>query len=133
MKKTSITLVAIGFLACATCIAVHSNAQAAEQELRPMQKAMQARAGWVKSMNENLAASKLGEVQKDALALASQTKAVAEKQQDPLAKELTLKVSTLASATGEAAGKNDGETVKKKLADIKAACAECHAKIRDKK
>ena len=46
---------------------------------------------------------------------------------------LAGKVSSLASATGEAAGKKDGETVKIKLAEIKATCGECHAKIRDKK
>ena len=133
MKKTTITLLAIGFLCCGAVVTVHNNAQAAEPELRPTQKAMQARAGWVKSMTENLAAMKFGEVQKDALALASQTSAAAEKQQVPLAKELTLKVSSLASATGEAAGKKDGETAKIKLAEIKATCGECHAKIRDKK
>ncbi len=133
MKKTTIVLLAVGFLSCSTFVAVHNNVQATEPKFRPTQKAMQARAGWVKSMSENLAALKLEEVQKYALALASQTSAAAEKQQVPLAKELTLKVSSLASATGEAAGTKDGETVKIKLAEIKATCGECHAKIRDKK
>jgi cytochrome c556 len=50
-----------------------------------------------------------------------------------LAKELTLKVSGLAKATAEAAGKQDEAVVKAKLVETRATCAECHAKLRDKK
>ena len=114
MKKTTLVLLAVGFLSCSTFVTVHNNALAIEPELRPTQKAMQARAGWVKSMSENLAAMKFGEVQKDALALASQTSAAAEKQQVPLAKELTMKVSSLASATGDAAGVTGNEIMYQK-------------------
>jgi hypothetical protein len=44
-----------------------------------------------------------------------------------------MKISTLATAMADAAGKKDGETAKLKLAEIKATCGECHAKIHDKK
>jgi cytochrome c556 len=36
-------------------------------------------------------------------------------------------------AGADAAGKKDGGAVKMKLAEVKATCDECHAKIRDKK
>ena len=69
---------------------------------------MQARAAWMKSMNENLAANKLADVSKDAAALSAQAKQVGESATNPLAKELHLAVSGLAKATAEAAAKNDG-------------------------
>ena len=84
-------------------------------------------------MTANLDARQYGEVIKDAKALAPQTAATGEKLPNPLAKELTLGISTLATGVAEAAGKKDGETAKMKLAEIKATCGECHAKIRDKK
>lgn len=46
----------------------------AKPELRPAQKAMQARAGWMKTMGENTAAKKFDDVAKDAEALSAQTK-----------------------------------------------------------
>lgn len=107
--------------------------ESAKPELRPAQKAMQARAGWMKAMGENLAAKKFVDVAKDAEALASQTKKIGESHPNPLAKELTLKVSGLAKAVAESAGKQDEAGVKAKLGEIKATCGECHAKIRDKK
>ncbi len=84
-------------------------------------------------MNANLAEMKYEEVAKDADALSSQTAGIAEKLGNPLAKELTMRVSTLASEVRNAAVKQGGDTVKMKLAEIKATCGECHAKIRDKK
>jgi len=133
MKKKMYSLLATGFLCLTTFGLANGSQPTAGTELRPTQKAMQARAGWMKAMNANLTGMKYDEVGKDAVALASQTDAAAGKLANPLAKELTLKVSTLATAVADAAGKKDGETVKVKLAEIKATCGECHAKIRDKK
>lgn len=134
MKKMMYSTLATGLL-CITTFASAQSSQpaAATTELRPTQIIMQARAGWMKAMNANLTAMKYEDVSKDAAALASQTGAAAQKLSNPLAKELTMKISTLAAATVDAAGKKDGETVKIKLAEIKATCGECHAKIRDKK
>ena len=132
MKKMMYSLLAIGLL-CAASAWAQGGQPAAETELRPSQKAMQARAGWMKAMNESLATMKYAEVGKDAAALASQTDAAGRKMPNPLAKELTLKISTLAMAVSDAAGKQDGETVKVKLGEIKATCGECHAKLRDNK
>jgi len=121
-------------LFCITTGALAESRQvAASTELRPYQKAMQTRAGWVKDMNANLAVVKYGEVAKDAKALAAQTLSMGKALPNPLAKELTLKVSSLATSVADAAGKKDGEIVKMKLDEIKATCDECHAKIRDKK
>ena len=120
----SIAMLAITAIACAETPAV--------SELRPTQKIMQARAGWVKAMNENLAAKKFADVAKDAGALSAQTGKVAENLQGER-KDLTLKVSQLAKATADAAVKEDAESVKAKLGEIKATCGECHAKYRDKK
>lgn len=105
----------------------------ATTELRPLQKIMQARAAWMKSMVENLAAKKFEAVAKDAEALAAQTKKVGEGAPNPLAKELNLKISGLAKTAAEAAAKKDADTLKSKLGEIKATCGECHARIRDKK
>lgn len=116
-----------------TAILVVASLALAATELRPLQKIMQARAGWMKAMNENLAANKLADVSKDAAALSAQAQQVGESATNPLAKELHLAVSSLAKATSEAAAKNDGAAVKTKLGEIKEKCAECHAKIRDKK
>lgn len=133
MKK-SILLQITALLAVASfALAASHSTPEAKSELRPLQKIMQARAAWVKSMNENLAANKLADVSKDAAALSAQAKQVGESATNPLAKELHLAVSSLAKATSEAAAKNDGAAVKAKLAEIQAKCAECHAKIRDKK
>lgn len=106
---------------------------ASAPELRPLQKIMRERAGWMKTMNENLVAKKFDMITKDADALAAQAKKVGEGAPNPLAKELHLAVSKLAGEVSTAAAKGDAEAVKNKLADVKAKCAECHAKIRDKK
>lgn len=133
MKKTVYSLLAIG-LFCVVCFAGVQRSQAAsETELRPLQKAMQARAAWVKSITANLDTMKYAEVKNDATDLASQASTMGEKIPNPLAKELTMKLSTQAAALADAVGKKDGATAKIKLAEVKATCGECHAKIRDKK
>jgi len=105
----------------------------AKQELRPAQKIMQARVAWLTAINENLGAKKFEAVTKDAGELAAQTKKVGKNLPNPLAKELTLAISSLAKDISVAAAKKDGDTIKVKLGEIKGKCGECHAKIRDKK
>lgn len=105
----------------------------AKPELRPTQILMQARAAWMKAMNGNLGANKFDAIVKDADGLFAQTKKVGEGHPNPLAKELTLAVSSLAKEASAAAAKKDGDTVKAKLGAIKDKCGECHARIRDKK
>ena len=102
-------------------------------ELRPAQKVMQARVAWLTAMNKNLGAKYFDAVAKDADELAAQTKKVGENIQNPLGKELTLAISSHAKDISAAADKQDGETVKAKLGEIKGKCGECHVKIRDKK
>lgn len=130
MKKTTISLVSVTVFACGAFIGVSNHTQAAEKELRPIQQAMQARAGWMKAIYANLADNKYDDVQKDAQALASQTSAAAENASDPLAKKLTLKISSLAAETAQAAGMKDVTAIKSKLADITTTCSTCHAKFR---
>jgi cytochrome c556 len=105
----------------------------AKQELRPAQKLMQARVAWMSAMSENLGAKKFEAVTKDADALAAQTEKVGEKLANPLGKELTLAISSLAKEISIAAAAKDGDKIKVKLGEIKGKCGECHAKIRDKK
>ncbi len=108
-------------------------AEDTKPELRPAQKLMQARAAWLTAMNENLGANKFEVITKDADGLAAQTSKVGENIPNPLGKELTLAISSLAKDISVAAAKKNGETVKVKLGEIKGKCGECHAKIRDKK
>ena len=128
MKKIivllSIALFAAAFLAFA--------ADDTKPEMRPAQKLMQARKVWLASMSENLGAKKFEAVAKDADDLADQTQKVDEKQTNPLVKELTMAISSLAREVSAAAANQDGDTVKAKLGEIKDKCSECHAKIRDK-
>lgn len=108
-------------------------AEKEKTELRPTQKLMQARAAWMTAMTENLAAKKFEAIAKDATELAAQTKKVGENHPNPLGKELTLAVSSIAGEISSAAAKKYSDTVKAKLVEIKGKCGECHAKIRDKK
>lgn len=133
MKKTVKLFLVAGLLSLSALVWAGSDLQAAEPELRPSQKLMQARAAWLKSMNENLAAKKYDLIKADALALSGQASTAAQKQDNPLAKELTLKVSALAAAAAKAADAKNEAALTAGLGDIKAACSECHAKIRDKK
>jgi cytochrome c556 len=105
----------------------------AKPELRPAQKLMQARAAWLTAINENLVANKFEAISKDADELAAQTNKVGENIPNPIGKELTLAISSLASEISVAAAGNNGEIVKVKLGEIKSKCGECHAKIRAKK
>jgi hypothetical protein len=108
-------------------------AEDTKPELRPAQKIMQARVAWLTAINENLGAKKFEAITKDADELAAQTKKVGENIFNPLGKELTLAISSFAKDVSAAAAKQDGETIKVKLGEIKGKCGECHAKIRDKK
>lgn len=129
MKKI-ITLLSVAMLAIA-CLAFA--ADDAKPELRPTQKLMQARKAWLAAINENLKAKQFEVVAKDANDLANQTQKVGEKQTNPLGKELTMAVSSLAKDISAAAASKDGDTVKAKLGAIRDKCSECHEKIRDKK
>jgi len=105
----------------------------AKPELRPSQKAMQARVAWLAAINQNLDAKDFKAVTKDADALAAQTKKLGANHPNPLGKELSLTISSLAKDISTAAAKQDGDTIKIKLGEIKGKCGECHAQIRDKK
>jgi len=108
-------------------------AEDTKPELRPAQKIMQARVAWLTAINENLGAKKFEAITKDADELAAQARKVGENIPNPLAKELTLAISLFAKDVSAAAAKQDGDTIKIKLGEIKGKCGECHAKIRDKK
>ena len=129
MKKIFVVLSIAIFAASVFAFA----ADQAAPELRPAQKVMQARAAWMGAMTENLAAKKFEAVAKDATELAAQTKKGGESNPNPLGKELTLAIASLAGDVSAAAAKQDGDTVKAKLGEIKGKCGECHTKIRDKK
>ncbi len=105
---------------------------APQPELRPIQKVMQARAAWMKAMNENLGARKMVDVARDAGDLSAQAAKVAGGVEGER-KELNQKISDLAKAISVSATKGEEDVVKAKLGEIKATCAECHAKFRDKK
>jgi hypothetical protein len=129
MKKIfavmSVVIFAIAVFACAT--------KDIKTELRPAQKLMQARVAWLTAINENLGAKKFDAVTRDAEELAAQTGKIGANHPNPLGKELTLAISSLAKDLSVAAAKQDGDTIKVKLGEIKSKCAECHTKIRDKK
>ena len=133
MKKSLYMLLATSLFCITTGALAEIGQPTITTELRPMQKIMQTRVGWMKDMQTNLTAMKYAEVGKDATALANQTDLIGKTLTNPLAQNLTLKISSAATAVANAAGKQDGNTIKMKLADIKATCDECHAKIRDKK
>jgi hypothetical protein len=105
----------------------------AKPELRPSQKAMQARVAWLTAINQNLDAKNFNAVAKDADELAAQTEKLGANHPNPLGKELSLAISSLAKDISTAAAKQDGATIKVKLGEIKGKCGECHAQIRDKK
>jgi cytochrome c556 len=129
MKK----IIALLSVAIFTIAIVAFAAEDTKPELRPAQKLMQARAAWLASMSKNLEADSFKAIAKDADELAAQTQRVGESHPNPLGKELTLAISSFAKDVSAAAAKQDGETVKGKLGEIKGKCGECHAKIRDKK
>ena len=102
-------------------------------ELRPAQKLMQARAAWLSEISKNLGNNNYEAISKDANELSAQTRKVGNNHPNPLGKELTLAISSLAMDVSSAAAKKDAATIKTKLEEIKDKCSECHAKIRDKK
>ena len=123
------------------CLAVMAIAQTpapapaptpAPGELRPIQKVMQARAAWMKAMGQNLADKKFADVAKDAKDLSAQAAKVAGGVEGER-KIFHQKVSDLAAAVADAAGTSNEAGIKAKLGEIKATCADCHAKFRDKK
>jgi hypothetical protein len=129
MKKI-ISLLSVAIFAIAI---IAYAAEDTKPELRPAQKIMQARVAWLTAMNKNLGAGYFDAVAKDADELAAQTRKSGENIQNPLGKELTLAISSLAKDVSTAAAKQDGKTVKAKLGEINGKCSECHIKIRDKK
>jgi hypothetical protein len=129
MRKVIILLSVIIFAAAVFAFA----AENPKLELRPSQKLMQARLAWMTAMQKNLGDKQFESIAKDADASAAQTKNVGDSLPNPLAKELTLAVSSLAKEVSAAAIKKDGDTVKAKLGEIMGKCTECHAKIRDEK
>jgi cytochrome c556 len=102
-------------------------------ELRPSQKLMQARAAAMTEMSKNLGGGNFEAVAKAANELSEETKKSSGNNPNPLGKELTVSISTLASEIASAAAKKDAGTVTAKLGEIKGKCGECHTKIRDKK
>jgi len=131
MKK-SIILVSLLVLVLGVTV-ISFAADENKPDLRPTQKIMQARLAWLTAMNKNLDGNRLDLIRKDAKDLEEQTRKVSEGLPNPLAKELTLAISTLAKDLSLAAEGNDSATIKRKLGEIKGKCDECHAKIRDKK
>jgi cytochrome c556 len=125
MKKVVVLMILGMFIVAALAFAA--------EELRPSQKAMQARLGWMTDIKENLGTKNFEAVKKASSEMAAQTKVIGDGLPNPLAKELTLAISDLSLDILMAAAKKDGETVKAKLGEIKGKCDECHAKIRDKK
>lgn len=103
----------------------------AQTELRPIQKVMQARAAWMKAISQNLSAKDLAAVAKDAGELSAQAAKVAGGAEGER-RVLHQQVSDLAKAAAEAATKGDEVLTKAKLGEIKATCADCHAKFRNK-
>lgn len=129
MKKI-LALLSVAIFAAAVCAFA---ADAPKPELRPAQKLMQARAAWLGAMSKNLDGNMFEAVARDADELAAQTRKAGENITNPVGKEITLAISSLATELSAAAGRKDGGAVKVKLGEIKAKCGECHAKIRDKK
>lgn len=133
MRKSLYMLLATSLFCITTGALAESSQPTITTELRPMQKIMQTRADLMKNIQTNLTALKYADVGKDATTLATQTDLIGKTLTNPLAKDLTLNISSAATAVANAAGKEDGNTIKMKLTDIKANCNECHVKIRDKK
>jgi hypothetical protein len=129
VKKTMTLLSAAIFAAAVFAFAADDT----KPELRPAQKLMQARAAWVAAMNKNLDAKMFEAVAQDAGELAAQTKRVGNLLANPVGKEITLTIASLAMDLSAAAGRQDGDAAKARLGEIRAKCGECHAKIRDKK
>ena len=132
MKKI-VVLSAIYIFALAVFTVAAKDAEKHSHDSNAIHKLMHARQAWLVAMTRNLDAKKFDAVAKDADALSEQTRDVGEKHPNPLGKEITLAISTLAKDIAMAAASQNSEAVKGKLGEIKAKCGECHAKFRDKK
>jgi cytochrome c556 len=126
MKK-SIVLLTIAVFAIAVFAFA---AEDTNSEPPSIHKVMMARQAWLAAISKNLEAKNFGAVATDADALAEQTRKAGENHPNPLGKEITLAISTLAKDLSTAATAQNGDTVKVKLGEIKAKCGECHAKFR---
>jgi cytochrome c556 len=129
MKKIisllSVLMISTAFIAYA--------ASDTKPELRPSQKLMQARASAMAEMNKNLGSNNFEAIAASANELSAETKKSGGNHPNPLGKELTLAISSLAAEISSAAAKKDAGAITIKLGEIKNKCGECHAKIRDKK
>ncbi|HNZ64744.1 MAG TPA: hypothetical protein PKJ10_02805 [Smithella sp.] len=128
MKKLMMLLSIAIFITAVSAYAAEDK----KQELRPVQKIMQARAASLTAMDQNLEAKNFKAIIKDADEMAAETGKTAGKLDNPLAKKITMDLAALAKELSKAAAKGDVQTVKAKLGEIKAKCGECHVKIRDK-
>jgi hypothetical protein len=133
MKKYYVLLTFLFFIFALFACTAKEAAKETTPELRPSQKLMQARKASLAAMSDNLEAGKFDAVAKSADGLAAETAKAGEKHPNPLGKELTLAISLYAKEISAAAAKQDRDTVKAKLGQIRGKCGECHAKIRDKK
>jgi cytochrome c556 len=122
----------LSVLIIATAVFAYA-ASDAKPELRPSQKLMQARAAAMAEMNKNLGGGNFEAVANAAKDLSAETKTSGGNNPNPLGKEITLAISSLAAEISSAAAKKDAGAVTAKLGEVKAKCGECHAKIRDKK
>ena len=129
MKK----ILALLFVAIFVSAVLAFAAADGKPELRPSQKLMQARAAQRGQIDKNLGEKNFGAVAGKAQELAAETKKTGENIPNPLGKEITLAISTLAAELADAAVRQDGDTAKLKLDGIKAKCSECHKQISDKK
>ena len=126
MKRTLSSLI-IGMLAVGMVFMQGYQINAFAQDINAL---MKARSGWMRTINMNLKANRLDKVVEDANALAAQTATVGAGLTNPVAKEITLRISSLAKVIAEAAGNGNADAISTNLSSIKAACGECHAKFR---
>jgi len=127
MKKV-VCLLSVAILGAGSLVLAQAPAQ---PELRPTQVIMRARAGWMKSMNENLAAKMLADVAKTADELSTQAGQVAAGAAgEP--QVLHQRVADLAKEVSAAATQGDEVLIRTKLTAISATCTECHTKFRPK-
>jgi len=132
MEKVTCSLLLIGLLLVAGLIGLIGEkwSQAAQEpELRPIQKVMLKRAGWLAAITENMMNTNYEEVNRDATALASQARSMEAGINDPLFKKLTMQLATHAAALAGAAEMRDSATARDELALVKATCGECHARF----
>ncbi len=133
MKKTILAATVSLLTAVGVAFAAPAQKTDTKTELRPTQKIMQARNAWMKSMNENFNAGNLAAIRKDAEALGTQTRKVAEKLTDPAAKEYSLAIAALTKDVIANSAKKDSAATLTSLRELKNKCGSCHIVFRDKK